>query len=82
MFSPRYYKFLKVLTNFSTVLTYNQANQKLNITMINGVMIVKQSTVTNGQSQTGTVKVATKLRQQQSGAKGGPMKVLLIETED
>ena len=50
--------------------------------MIKGVMIVKQSTVTNGQSQTSTVKVATKLRPQQPLAKGGPMKVLLIETED
>ncbi len=50
--------------------------------MIKGVMIVKQNTATNGQSQNGTVKVATKLRQQQSGAKGGPMKALLIETED
>jgi hypothetical protein len=50
--------------------------------MIKGVMIAKQSSIANEQSQSGTVKVATKQRQQQSGAKGGAMKVLLIETEE
>ena len=50
--------------------------------MIKGVMIVKQNTATNAQSQIGAVKVATKHRQKQPGAKGGSMKVLLIETEE
>ena len=50
--------------------------------MIKGGMIAKQSTVASGQGQSGNVKTAIKNKQQQSGTKGGVMKVLLIETEE
>ena len=50
--------------------------------MIKGGMIAKQSTAAIGQSQSGNAKISTKNKQQQSGAKGGASKVLLIETED